>query len=54
MKKKKVTYPTFVEDNKKYMLCKHCQVEYVQVDEGEYLQHNNIPKGTSTISSNKH
>ena len=33
MKKKKVTYPTFVEDNKKYMLCKHCQVEYVSVDE---------------------
>ena len=33
MKNKKVTYPTFVEDDKKYMLCKHCQVEYVVVDE---------------------
>ena len=33
MRSKKVTYPTFVEDNKKYMLCKHCQVEYVVVDE---------------------
>ena len=33
MKKKKVTYPTFVEDNKKYMLCKVCQSEYVAVDE---------------------
>ena len=33
MKKKKVTYPTFIEENKTYMLCKHCQVEYVVVDE---------------------
>ena len=33
MKNKKVTYPTFTEDNKKYMLCKVCQSEYVAVDE---------------------
>lgn len=33
MKKKKVIHPTFKENNKTYMLCKHCQVEYVSVDE---------------------
>ena len=33
MKSKKVTYPTFVEDNKTYMLCKVCQSEYVVVDD---------------------
>ena len=33
MKNTKIKYPTFTENNKTYMLCKHCQVEYVVVDE---------------------
>ena len=31
--KKKQEYISFVEDGQKWMICKHCQSEYVKVDE---------------------
>ena len=33
-KKKTQEWLSFVEDGQKWMLCKHCQSEYVQADEG--------------------
>ena len=32
-KKNKQEWITFVEDGQRWMICKHCQSEYVQVDE---------------------
>jgi len=36
MSKKKQEYISFIEDGVRWMICKHCQSEYVQVDEGTY------------------
>ena len=33
-KKNKQEWISFVEDGQRWMICKHCQSEYVQVDEG--------------------
>jgi hypothetical protein len=33
-KKNKQKWISFIEDGKRFMLCKHCQSEYVEVDEG--------------------
>ena len=33
-KKNKQEWLSFVEDGQRWMLCKHCQSEYVKVDEG--------------------
>ena len=33
-KKKKQEWISFIEDGVRWMICKHCQSEYVQVDEG--------------------
>ena len=33
-RKKKQEWPSFTEGGQKYMLCKHCQSEYVKVDNG--------------------
>ena len=32
-KNKKQEYINFIEDGQRYMICKHCQSEYVKVDE---------------------
>ena len=33
-RKKKQEWISFIEDGVRWMICKHCQSEYVQVDEG--------------------
>ena len=33
-KKKKQEWLNFVEDGQRWMICKHCQSEYVKIDEG--------------------